>query len=134
MLQPSLTRMAGLLVRIMSINRNIGTTQNKLSAAFKALGNPHRLDIIRILLRREWNCCDRERPLDCTLDPASCNVGELALRLRIAPSTTSHHLKELEAAEVIERSRNGRRIYCRANAATFQRMREILETADRGGC
>lgn len=102
-----------------------------LSAAFKALGNPHRLAIIRLLLERDWACCDRERPEDCTLDPASCNVGELADRLEVAPSTTSHHLKELERSGLLERERDGRRLFCRVNTATLRRLREALEPADR---
>lgn len=102
-----------------------------LSVAFKALGNPHRLRIVRLLLERDWACCDRERPEDCTLDPASCNVGELAERLDVAPSTTSHHLKELERAGLLERRREGRRLYCRVDTSTLRRLREALETADR---
>lgn len=100
-----------------------------LSAAFRALGNPHRLAIVQLLLDREWACCARERPEDCTLDPASCNVGELADRLEVAPSTTSHHLKELERAGLLEREREGRRIFCRVNTATLERLREVLEPA-----
>lgn len=102
-----------------------------LSTAFKALGNPHRLAIVRLLLERDWACCDRERPEGCTLDPASCNVGELAARLEVAPSTTSHHLKELERAGLLERERDGRRLYCRVNTDTLARLREALEPADR---
>lgn len=102
-----------------------------LSAAFKALGSPHRLQVIHLLLEREWACCERERPEDCTLDPASCNVGELAARLRVAPSTTSHHLKELEAAGLVERARHGRHLYLRVNTATLDRLREVLEPVER---
>lgn len=102
-----------------------------LSTAFKALGNPHRLAIVRLLLERDWACCDRERPEDCTLDPASCNVGELADRLSVAPSTTSHHLKELERAGLLEREREGRRLYCRVNTDILDRLRSALEPAGR---
>lgn len=104
---------------------------DQLSEAFKALGNPHRLRIVRLLLEEEWTCCEEDRPGDCRLDPASCNVGELAERLEVSASTTSHHLKELERAGVIERARKGRRLFCRVNTDTLQRLREVLEPARR---
>lgn len=104
---------------------------DELSEAFKALGNPHRLRIVRLLLEREWNCCEQDRPEDCRLDPASCNVGELAERLEVSPSTTSHHLKELERSGLLERTRDGRRLFCRVNTDTLDRLREVLEPAAR---
>lgn len=97
-----------------------------MSAAFKALGNPHRLAIVRRLIEHEFDCCDGETA--CTFDPDACNVGELAASVDIAPSTTSHHLKELEAAGVIERRREGRRLLCRVEPGLLERLREILRT------
>lgn len=105
--------------------------EDESSEAFKALGNPHRLRIVRLLLEQEWSCCEQDRPEDCRLDPASCNVGELAERLEVSASTTSHHLKELERAGLLERSRQGRRLFCRVNIDTLQRLRELLVPAER---
>lgn len=97
-----------------------------LSRAFRALGQPHRLTIVRALLDRALECCAGERARDCTLDPASCNVGQLADLVDIAPSTVSHHLKELEAAGVIERARDGRYLYCRVNEPLLEELAAFL--------
>jgi len=99
----------------------------ELSEAFKALGSPHRLRIVRRLLEGELACCEASRPQDCALDPGSCNVGELAELLDISPSTTSHHLKELERTGLLERARDGRHIYCRVNRRMLERLRKVLE-------
>jgi len=39
-------------------------------------------------------------------------VGQLAAELDIAPSTVSHHLKELTRAGLIATERRGREIHC----------------------
>lgn len=105
---------------------NIRNDNASYSRAFKALGNPHRLAIVRRLLEREFDCCDGSTP--CTFDPDACNVGELADAVDVAPSTTSHHLKELEAAGLIERRREGRRLLCRVDPGVLERLRSILRT------
>lgn len=97
-----------------------------LSRAFRALGHPHRLAIVRALLVRELACCAGERSEDCRLDPASCNVGALSTEVDVAPSTVSHHLKELDAAGVIERVRDGRFLYCRIRRGTLDLLADFL--------
>lgn len=97
-----------------------------LSRAFRALGHPHRLTVVRALLGRAVACCSGERADDCARDPASCSVGEIAALVDVAPSTLSHHLKELQDAGVIERSREGRFLYCRVNQAMLSRLGAVL--------
>lgn len=104
-----------------------------LSRAFRALGEPHRLTIVRALLERALECCAGERARDCTLDPASCNVGELADLVDVAPSTVSHHLKELEIAGIIERARDGRYLYCRVNEPLLEELAAFLRGKSRAG-
>lgn len=98
-----------------------------MSAAFKALGQRHRLEIVRRLLERSLSCCDAERTADCTLDPTCCNFGELADELAIDKATVSHHLKELEHAGIVERIRNGRRVYVRLNLKAIESLRAFLD-------
>jgi DNA-binding transcriptional ArsR family regulator len=97
-----------------------------LSVAFKALGSPSRLAIISALLKQELTCCEGDRSADCTLDAAACNVGSLAESLKIDSGTLSHHLKELDYAGLIERSRRGRQIFCRVNRVRLEQMRRYL--------
>ena len=110
-------------------SRSVG----ELSRAFHALGEPNRLTIVRALLGRAVACCVDERAADCALDPASCNVGELAKLVAIAPSTLSHHLRELQEAGVIERAREGRFLYCRVNEALLGELAALLMGAERAG-
>lgn len=104
-----------------------GLSTDDLARAFRALGEPNRLTIVRALLGRAVACCSDERADECALDPASCNVGELATLVDVAPSTLSHHLKELQDAGVIERAREGRFLYCRINDALLKELAAVLE-------
>lgn len=74
---------------------------------FKALSNPHRL----ALFSRLMSCC--APGTKCTPDTAVrfC-VGELGDGLDIAPSTLSHHLKELNRAGLVNMERRGKNIEC----------------------
>lgn len=105
------------------IETTAGPGLDPLADAFKALGHPQRLKIVLALLRRRIQCCTGDRIEDCTLDPASCNVGELLAEVDVSAPTLSHHLKELDRVGLIERGREGRYLYTRVNGA---RLREIL--------
>ncbi len=73
----------------------------------KALGNPHRLSIFQ----RLTTCCAPGTV--CEIDEAiGLTVGEIGKELQIAPSTVSHHLKELHHAGLIKTRRNGKNIEC----------------------
>lgn len=74
---------------------------------FKALGNPHRLAIFQKLSQ----CCAPGTV--CSVDDAlRFTVGEIGESLAIAPSTVSHHLKELFRAGLIQTRRKGKNIEC----------------------
>ncbi len=74
---------------------------------FKALSNPHRLRIFIKLSK----CC--APGTICKVKAGnSAYVGELAEDLDIAPSTVSHHIKELRQAGLIRIRRQGQKIEC----------------------
>ena len=74
---------------------------------FKALSNPHRL----ALFHRLMSCCTPGTV--CSPDEAvRFNVGELGDGLEIAPSTLSHHMKELNRAGLVCMARRGKNIEC----------------------
>ena len=78
----------------------------EISEIFKALSHPHRLSIFLRLSK----CCQKH---GC--DEGSCTrfcVGELGKGLGIAPSTISHHLKELTRAGLISTSKRGQTTEC----------------------
>jgi ArsR family transcriptional regulator len=100
------------------------TETNVLAAAFRALANPHRLTIFMELAR----CC---RPGEaCTVDERAC-VGDLAAGLSLAPSTVSHHLKELRQAGIIQMERNGQNVQCWAEPAMLAALEDFFATATR---
>jgi len=84
---------------------------------FKALSNPHRL----ALFSRLMSCC--VPGTKCSPDAAVryC-VGELGNGLNIAPSTLSHHLKELNRAGLVNMERRGKNIECWVEPGVLDRL------------
>lgn len=96
-----------------------------LSEAFKALGHPHRLALVRRLIDQAVSCeASPEDP--CTLDPACCDFGELAEEIGVGKPTVSHHLKVLRQAGLIERIQEGRRVHCCINEDRLAELRSFL--------
>ena len=77
------------------------------AAMFKALSNPHRL----ALFHRLTNCCAPATACSVATAERYC-VGELGEGLDIAPSTRSHHLKELNRAGLVQMERRGKNVEC----------------------
>lgn len=98
-----------------------------LAEAFQALSNPNRLTLMKRLLKRSVSCSAAERPEECEMDPTCCGFGELAEELDIGKATVSHHLKELRRAGLVERIREGRRVYVRANTERIEELRQFLD-------
>lgn len=80
---------------------------HSLAETFKALSNPHRL----ALFSRLMNCCAPGTRCSTKEDERFC-VGDLGEGLDIAPSTLSHHLKELNRAGLVEMERKGKNVEC----------------------
>ena len=96
---------------------NYSSDIQKRAGMFKALGNPHRLAIFQ----RLTTCCDPGTV--CKVDAAlHYTVGEIGEDLDIAPSTISHHLKELFRAGLIETRRNGKNIECWIEPKTLEQL------------
>jgi ArsR family transcriptional regulator len=90
----------------MSNSRN---NKNRVfSQMFKALANPHRLKIFMRLA----NCCGPGVACDLHSDRMKECVGRLGRNLGIAPSTISHHIKELHRAGLVQMERRGKNIDC----------------------
>ncbi len=107
------------IIRIMSkySPRAIG----RFSEVFRALSNPHRLQIYLRLTR----CCAPGTA--CSTEAAGLCVGQIGEGLDIAPSTLSHHLKELSRAGLVQMERNGQRIDCRVDTDTLGALRDFLK-------
>src|SRR3981081_1035116 len=70
------------------------------AAHLEALGNPTRLKIYRALVRA---------------GDAGLSVGRLQDKLKIAPSTLSHHIKTLMVVGLISQVREATTLVCHAN-------------------
>jgi ArsR family transcriptional regulator len=93
----------------------------QLAEMFKALGNPHRLMIFKRL-----SCCCQPGTR-CDVEQAiAYSVGQLGAGLGIAPSTLSHHLKELHRSGLIEMERQGKRVVCWIDPGTLKNLSEFF--------
>ncbi len=80
-------------------------SERDLVKIFKALANKTRLEILRSVYEVGISgCCESTSP---SVERCSC-VGEIVERFKLAPSTISHHLKELSSAGLIEVEREGK--------------------------
>ena len=97
---------------------NNGTEDLSLAEMFKALGNDHRLAIFHRLA----SCCD--------LGDVGYYVGQLGEGLNIAPSTLSHHLKELRRAGLIEMERRGKQVMCWIEPEVLNQLAGVFLVSD----
>jgi DNA-binding transcriptional ArsR family regulator len=81
------------------------------AAHLEALGNPTRLKIYRALVRA---------------GDAGMPVGRLQDRLKIAPSTLSHHIKTLMVVGLISQVREATTLVCHANYDVMRGLVEFL--------
>ncbi|HEX8875989.1 MAG TPA: metalloregulator ArsR/SmtB family transcription factor [Phycisphaerales bacterium] len=101
-----------------------------VARALAAIGSPVRL---RLLLELASCCapgssCDPGAGGCCTpADSEESCVGRIAEAVHVAPSTVSHHIKELRDAGVIWCLKQGRRVCCGIDAETLASVREIVE-------
>ena len=99
----------------MSNYRN-GQTQ-RFAEMFKALSNPNRLSIFLRLV----SCCAPGTTCSTDAGMREC-VGELGKDLGIAPSTVSHHIKELSRAGLIRMERRGQNVECWVDPETLSAL------------
>ncbi len=97
---------------------NYEIASEPLAEIFKALSNPHRL----ALFERLTTCC--EPGTKCS---ARFCVGELGEGLSIAPSTLSHHLKELNRAGLIEMERCGKNVECWVEPSVLKKLSAFFD-------
>jgi DNA-binding transcriptional ArsR family regulator len=79
----------------------------RFAQMFKALANPHRLAVFLRLMA----CCPPGTK--CASDEEARRfVGDVGVDLGIAPSTLSHHIKELRQAGLLRVERRGKNVEC----------------------
>jgi len=81
------------------------------AAHLEALGNPTRLKIYRALVRA---------------GDAGLAVGRLQEKLKIAPSTLSHHIKTLVVVGLVNQVRDATTLVCHANCDVMRGLVDFL--------
>ncbi len=118
------------ILRCMSKYQSIET--ESVARALAAIGSPVRL---RLLLELA-SCCGPGDGGGCGSDDRACCaptdgeescVGRIAESVHVAPSTVSHHIKELRDAGVIWCLKQGRRVCCGIDAEMLAAVREVVE-------
>ena len=92
----------------------------KLLKIFKALSNPHRLQLF-LEIRKEHQKLTEE-----DAERKVCFLAPLAEALGIGAPTVSHHLKELVNAELVETEKEGKFVLCRPNEQTLSEIKQIF--------
>ena len=95
--------------------RNINV--DRYADIFKALSNPHRLSIFMRLA----SCCLPGGTCNTEADMREC-VGAVGKNLGLAPSTISHHIKELHRAGLIKMKRKGQTVECWVDPETLDSL------------
>lgn len=82
-----------------------------LAAGFKALGDPHRVTVVDLLIRAGEPVC----------------VVDIERHVPLAQSTVSYHLKALVDAGVLDRERRGRWSYYTVRPDRLAELAEVLD-------
>lgn len=83
------------------------------ASLFKALGDPHRVQIVNLLAQGGEPVC----------------VCDLTEPLGVSQPTVSHHLKKLVAAGLLDREQRGTWAYYSLNSAAARRLADVANLA-----
>ncbi len=102
-----------------------GSADQRVIAALAALAQPHRLAMIRLLVRQ---------PAEGM--PAGLPAGLLAERLGLAANTASFHLAQLHQAGLVRSTRQGRQVVYRVELSALVGLTTYLleECCGGAGC
>lgn len=100
-----------------------------LDVAFKALGHPKRLAILKRLIRRVHSCCAVNKEENCCLEEPTCDFSELKEDLGISKSSLSLHLKELRHAGLVEKIKDGRKVSLQVNPDKLEELKTFFDVS-----
>lgn len=93
----------------------------RIAAMFKALSNPHRLRIYTTMA----NCCQGDVFTQPEDEAQNCQ-RQYAEDLGLAPSTVSHHFKELRQAGLIHVERKGKNVSFWVDQEAAKLMKDFM--------
>jgi ArsR family transcriptional regulator len=95
---------------------------NNLSKIFKALSNPHRLELyLKIKNHHDLDIAkNRQR---------TCFLSKLCENLNLGAPTISHHIKELVNAGLVETEKEGKFTVCSINNESIGGLIKVFEAS-----
>ena len=95
------------------------TDVKRMTRVFRALSNPNRLQIFLNLLRQSQ--------LDLAAGRShTCFLSTLLENLRVGAPTVSHHVRELENADLIQTRRDGKQLLCSVNPRMVHELQALF--------
>ncbi len=98
-----------MFVDVSNANRNALMKESEFSRIAKALADPRRFEILKVII-----------------DAGEISCGEVAARFPVSQSTISHHLRLLTEAGLVRVRREGQFGYFSPKPATFEKYIEAL--------
>lgn len=89
---------------------------------FKALSNPHRLKMFMSMA----GCLTPGCVVESDAEQFENCQREFSEKLDLAPSTVSHHFKELRTAGLVHMKREGRKVLFWIDADAVKQLRSVL--------
>ncbi|RSN60586.1 transcriptional regulator [Amycolatopsis sp. WAC 04182] len=83
----------------------------QISVLFKALGHPHRVQLVNLLARQSSPVC----------------VYDITMAMELAQSTVSHHLKQLVSAGLLRREQRGIWAYYSVDRAATEHLSAVID-------
>ncbi len=91
---------------------------DKLSLALRAVADPNRRKILRLLRNKTTH-----RPGE----PAGLNASDIEAKVKLAQPTISHHMKILKKAGLIDMHKVGTWVWYRRNEAALRNLRSTMQ-------
>ncbi len=88
----------------------------RITKILKALSNPNRFELFVEISKRNQSSYEED----------DCFVFSIMEKLKVSAPTISHHLKELENADLITTERNGKFLVARINRDTLKELSGVI--------
>ncbi|MFH1700416.1 MAG: helix-turn-helix transcriptional regulator [Candidatus Zixiibacteriota bacterium] len=94
---------------------------------FKALSNSNRFQLFLTLV----SCCSIDEKCELGDDDQNC-IGRLGSQLNLAPSTISHHIKELNQSGLIQLEKVGQKTRCWISEEVITELAQFFKSCCSG--
>jgi len=97
------------------MDKNINDDTEEQAALFRALADPTRLKLVKLLCRQR--------------EPSALCVNALAYRLGISQSAVSQHLRVLKSLKLVKGERRGYRVHYFINKYEIHHLKTLISSA-----